>query len=561
MVSIAEGSSGAVTGFSRDYFEHFGYTLSVNYGSAVSSDFNPNSFSFWSGNTKWIYFEAYSDVLIEGPENFKVTVNKYVLPGHEGDAQIGPDGPTSRIEVQIDDKTVIPVKVPLFNIPFSDPIFRTVEVDWKNYTEVLDKLNKYRKEYAAAISEAKNLIYQAEIENAEAMQKWGDVAKEAVVTAVSVVDSYVPSKGDFEAVIKIADTLNTVNQAGKDVQTVFSGDALSSIDAGINFAGTIASVVSNSPSVKAINTGYSGGKMAGSVAVTAANVAYFNAQLDYADSKLPTLIESYDLVISSINKIESAVARRSYALELESGSKFSALSDASENVSISSVELAGVKYTRMNSSYYKSGAENEVIYVDKELGATKIEFSQSFKNVAIDAGDGVDVVAIPFASSEIGFVKSDGIVFVSVGDATLTIVDTERLELSDGTLAFDTDGIAGQAYRIYKAAFNRTPDNDGLKFWIGELDKGMSLLQAASGFVGSAEFNSAYGGATDNLGIVQKFYQNVLGREGEAGGVSYWTGELDSGSKSTAQVLADFSASPENVAGVAPLISDGIFYA
>jgi hypothetical protein len=194
----------------------------------------------------------------------------------------------------------------------------------------------------------------------------------------------------------------------------------------------------------------------------------------------------------------------------------------------------------MNSSYYKSGAENEVIYVDKELGATKIEFSQSFKNVAIDAGDGVDVVAIPFASSEIGFVKSDGIVFVSVGDATLTIVDTERLELSDGTLAFDTDGIAGQAYRIYKAAFNRTPDNDGLKFWIGELDKGMSLLQAASGFVGSAEFNSAYGGATDNLGIVQKFYQNVLGREGEAGGVSYWTGELDSGSKSTAQVLADF---------------------
>jgi hypothetical protein len=171
MVSIAEGSSGAVTGFSRDYFEHFGYTLSVNYGSAVGSDFNPNSFSFWSGNTKWIYFESYSDVLIEGPENFTVTVNKYVLPGHEGDAQIGPDGPTSRIEVQIDDKTVIPVKVPLFNIPFSDPIFRTVEVDWKNYTEVLDKLNIYRKEYAAAISEAKNLIYQAEIENAEAMQK------------------------------------------------------------------------------------------------------------------------------------------------------------------------------------------------------------------------------------------------------------------------------------------------------------------------------------------------------------------------------------------------------
>ena len=132
---------------------------------------------------------------------------------------------------------------------------------------------------------------------------------------------------------------------------------------------------------------------------------------------------------------------------------------------------------------------------------------------------------------------------------------------SDGTLAFDTDGIAGHAYRIYKAAFNRTPDDNGLKFWIGELDKGMSLVQAATGFVASAEFTSLYSGATTNLGVVQKFYQNVLGREGEAGGIGYWTAELDNGGKSTAQALADFSASPENVAGVSSLISDGIFYA
>jgi hypothetical protein len=134
------------------------------------------------------------------------------------------------------------------------------------------------------------------------------------------------------------------------------------------------------------------------------------------------------------------------------------------------------------------------------------------------------------------------------------------LEFSDGTLALDIYGNAGQAYRIYKAAFARTPDNDGLKFWIGELDGGVTLLQAANGFVASAEFQNLYRGATTNLAVVQKFYQNVLGREGEAGGVSYWTGELNSGAKSTAEVLADFSASPENVAGVAPLISDGIFY-
>jgi len=187
-------------------------------------------------------------------------------------------------------------------------------------------------------------------------------------------------------------------------------------------------------------------------------------------------------------------------------------------------------------------------------------FELSSKDDIIDGLLGVDSASFGVGRSQITITKN-GNTITATGQGTDTLVNIERLMFTDGTLAFDTDGIAGQAYRIYKAAFNRTPDNDGLKFWIGELDKGMSLLQAASGFVGSAEFNSAYGGATNNLGIVQKFYQNVLGREGEAGGVSYWTGELDSGSKSTAQVLADFSASPENVTGVAPLISDGIFYA
>jgi serralysin len=181
-------------------------------------------------------------------------------------------------------------------------------------------------------------------------------------------------------------------------------------------------------------------------------------------------------------------------------------------------------------------------------------------NDNIDGLLGLDSAVFGVARSQLN-VSKNGNIITATGQGTDTLVNIERLVFTDGTLAFDIDGIAGQAYRIYKAAFNRTPDNDGLKFWIGELDKGMSLVQAASGFVGSAEFNSVYGGATNNLGIVQKFYQNVLGREGEAGGVSYWTGELDSGSKSTAQVLADFSASPENVAGVAPLISDGIFIA
>ena len=37
-------------------------------------------------------------------------------------------------------------------------------------------------------------------------------------------------------------------------------------------------------------------------------------------------------------------------------------------------------------------------------------------------------------------------------------MNVERLDFSDAHLAFDVDGNAGQIYRLYKAAFARTPD-------------------------------------------------------------------------------------------------------
>jgi hypothetical protein len=188
------------------------------------------------------------------------------------------------------------------------------------------------------------------------------------------------------------------------------------------------------------------------------------------------------------------------------------------------------------------------------------KFTLTSGNDTIDGLLGLDSASFGVARSQINVLKN-GNTITATGQGTDTLVNIERLVFTDGTLAFDTDGTAGQAYRIYKAAFNRTPDDNGLKFWVGELDKGMNLNEAAGGFVASAEFKNLYSGASTNLGTVQKFYQNVLGRDGEAGGVSFWTGELDSGNRTTAQVLADFSAQPENIAGVAPLISDGIFYA
>ncbi|XBO41700.1 DUF4214 domain-containing protein [Alsobacter sp. KACC 23698] len=77
------------------------------------------------------------------------------------------------------------------------------------------------------------------------------------------------------------------------------------------------------------------------------------------------------------------------------------------------------------------------------------------------------------------------------------------------------------------------------------------------GFVNSAEFKAVYGAGASNAQIVDRLYHNVLGRAGEPSGTDFWVGKLQSGA-SVADVLANFSESPENVAKVAPLIGIGI---
>ena len=178
-------------------------------------------------------------------------------------------------------------------------------------------------------------------------------------------------------------------------------------------------------------------------------------------------------------------------------------------------------------------------------------------------GPGVhlDIVALQhvFADADVTYDAATGRITIHGPGWDFDNVGIDRLQFQNGTLAFDFDGTAGESYRIYQAAFDRTPDNAGLSYWIQSMDAGKSLLEVAAGFVASAEFAAVYGANSSNESFVSKLYENVLGRAGEAAGISYWQGELDGGA-SRAAVLAGFSESGENITGVAPAIADGIWY-
>jgi hypothetical protein len=151
-------------------------------------------------------------------------------------------------------------------------------------------------------------------------------------------------------------------------------------------------------------------------------------------------------------------------------------------------------------------------------------------------------------------------IFYSVTDksgAVNSLADVERIKFADKTFALDIDGNAGQAYRLYQAAFNRTPDSVGLGFWINALDGGTTLISVAQGFVNSAEFKDAYGANLSSRDLVTKFYTNILHRAPEAGGLDFWTGVLDSKAAGVADVLGAISESAENKAGLIGVIGNG----
>lgn len=178
----------------------------------------------------------------------------------------------------------------------------------------------------------------------------------------------------------------------------------------------------------------------------------------------------------------------------------------------------------------------------------------------VDGGAGIDTVTLSAGRAGVTLQHTaNGFTVAVAGGAASTLVNVERIVLSDTAIALDIDGNGGQAYRLYQAAFDRTPDAKGVGFWINVLDQGHSLTDVAREFVGSDEYRKAYSGATSNHDIVVKFYENILHRAPEQGGLDFWTGVLDRGVE-VAVVLAEISESGENKAGLAEVIGNGFAY-
>lgn len=212
---------------------------------------------------------------------------------------------------------------------------------------------------------------------------------------------------------------------------------------------------------------------------------------------------------------------------------------------------------------------NGSIYADYLIGYAGNDLIRgNGGNDYIDGATGLNTSVYSGPSSNYT-ISIKGINFSTVSDLSLgrdafdTLVNIERLQFSNTMVAVDIASTqnAGSVYMLYKAAFNRAPDAFGMGYWLAQKDNGSNIVtNIAQGFINSAEFTAKYGTNPSNSSYVDKLYQNVLGRNGDAGGVAYWNQQLDSGSVSKAAALVAFATLPEGAANVASLIANGIPY-
>jgi hypothetical protein len=265
------------------------------------------------------------------------------------------------------------------------------------------------------------------------------------------------------------------------------------------------------------------------------------------------LVETFDVKTSSHLSFEGSVLTLDPSADLLPGTDYvielgaASVKDAAGNAYAAATTHA--LHTAPAGAQLVGGAGNDV-------------FRATGGNDRFDGGAGVDTVT--YNGHRDGYFISQGVlanqVFTFSGtQSTDTLVSIERVTFDDSAYAFDIEGNAGQVYRLYQAAFDRTPDQAGVGYWIAQVDAGASAQAVAAAFAASAEFASLYGTGMSDSQFVAQVYQNVLHRAPDAAGLAYWNDALAHGG-ARSDALVAFSESAENQLATFDAIEGGISY-
>jgi hypothetical protein len=173
-----------------------------------------------------------------------------------------------------------------------------------------------------------------------------------------------------------------------------------------------------------------------------------------------------------------------------------------------------------------------------------------------DGGAGIDFAYYMFDHTKYSVQREGNVLHVS-GIGTDTLVDVERIVFADRAVAFDAH--AGITSKIIGAVFGAAdvPNIQHQSIGIGLLDAGMSypdLMQLA--------LNARLGGPASNEAVVDLLYGNVVGHAPDAQALQVFTGWLDSGLMSQAELGIYAAEHPLNALNIdlVGLAATGVTY-
>lgn len=92
-------------------------------------------------------------------------------------------------------------------------------------------------------------------------------------------------------------------------------------------------------------------------------------------------------------------------------------------------------------------------------------------------------------------------------DSWIESIDSGTISAVDASVAFvqspEFQSAVADICTLYYGLFSRIPDNSGLAAWVGVMRNGLSLNDAAEGFINSAEFESRYGSNLTDEAFIQ----------------------------------------------------------
>ncbi|MFC0406669.1 choice-of-anchor I family protein [Roseomonas elaeocarpi] len=139
--------------------------------------------------------------------------------------------------------------------------------------------------------------------------------------------------------------------------------------------------------------------------------------------------------------------------------------------------------------------------------------------------------------------------------------------ISSAEAAADPTGLATQGVLVgnlqalevghaYQAVLGRGAEAGGLDFWSSQLEKGVAEADLVRAFANSVEFHTRYDGTTDE-NFVTALYESHFDRQADAAGAQYWTDALGAG-LSRAEVEVAFYSSAETTQVLTGLAQQGL---